>query len=68
MKVKDFVKLYEGSYNINIELYELNENVEFSQGIEALRNDDGLHEEWKNAEVEGWNISGDYTITLSVIK
>ena len=29
---------------------------------------DGLHEEWKNAEIEGWFIDDEEPFILSVIK
>lgn len=68
MKVKNFIKLYSHSDNINVELHEINENVEWHTDIDALRTDDGLHEEWKNAEIEGWYIICDDIISFRVIK
>lgn len=68
MKVKDFIKLYSHTDNINVELYEINENVEYHTDIDTLRTGDGLHEEWENAEIEGWYIICDDIISLSVIK
>ena len=68
MKVKNFIKLYSHSDNINVELYEINENVEWHTDIDTLRTDDGRHKEWKNAEIVGWYIICDDIIGLSVIK
>lgn len=67
MTVKEFIKLYEGTNRINVELYDINENVYRKSDTEELLTDDGLYKEWKNAEIEGWNIDYD-TLYLSVIK
>ncbi len=67
MKVKDFIKLYEGYYIIKTELFEVNENVNWNTDTEELSRADGLHEEWKNAEVQGWQFDED-VLYLSVIK
>ena len=67
MTVRQFIQLYEGYDVIKTELYELNENISWDTDTEELTRADGLHEEWKNAEVQGWQFDED-TLYLSVIK
>ena len=67
MKVKQFIQLYEGYNVVKTELYEINENVSWDTDTEQLTQTDGLHEEWKNAEVQGRQFDED-TLYLSVIK
>ena len=40
--------------NMDVELYEVNEDTTLCTTIGEMSSDDGLHEEWKNAEIEGW--------------
>ena len=65
--VKEFFKKNEGIYTVNCTLYEVNEDVELRTNSEEMTADDGLHEEWKNAEVVGWRLYND-EIVLSVEK
>lgn len=65
--VKEFFKKNEGTYTVNCTLYEVNEDVELRTNSEEMTADDGLHEEWKNAEVVGWRLYND-EIVLSVEK
>lgn len=68
MTVREFIEMYEEcSKLVSVELYEINENVRRKSDTEELRECDGLHEEWKNAKIQGWSIEYD-TIYLSVIK
>ena len=67
MNVKQFIQLYEGFNVVKVELFELNENIGWDTDTEILSRADGLHEEWKNAEVQGWQFDED-TLYLSVIK
>lgn len=67
MTVKRFIQLYEGVNIVKVELFELNENVSWDTDTEILSRADELHEEWKNAEVQGWQFDED-TLYLSVIK
>ena len=54
MSVKEFFKKNEGAHTVNCILYEINENVELRTNSDEMTSDDGLHEEWKNAEIVGW--------------
>ncbi len=67
MTVKEFVKLYAGIAHIDVELYEINENVQWNTDTDELSRDDDLHNEWKNAVIQSWDI-GEYHIILNVIK
>ena len=67
MSVKEFFKKNEGAYTVNCILYEINENVELRTNSDEMTADDGLHEEWKNAEIVGWSFD-DGELVLSVEK
>ena len=67
MTVKQFIQLYEGFDVVKVELFEINENIEWDTDTEILSRADELHEECKNAEVQGWQFDED-TLYLSIIK
>ena len=67
MSVKEFFKKNESIYIVNCTLYEINENVELRTNSEEMTADDGLHEEWENAEIVGWSFDDD-ELVLSVEK
>ena len=69
MTVKEFCE--KASSNIDdmyVELYEFNENTTLHTTIDEMSRDDGLHEEWKTAEIEEWFITADGHFSLSIIK
>ena len=68
MTVKEFFDMMEGSNEVNIYLYEVNENTHIETTSEIMTTDDGLHEEWKSAEVQSWSIIDESYMQLSVIK
>ena len=53
--------------NMDVELYEVNEDTTLCTTIGEMSSDDGLHEEWKNAEIEGWFTDDEGYLILSVI-
>lgn len=59
MTVRDFLRKNEGIYTANCTLYEINENVQLRTNSEEMTADDGLHEDWKNAEIVGWSFDDD---------
>lgn len=67
MIVREFAKLYGGIAHLNIELYEINENVQFNTDIHEMSRDGELYREWKNATIQNWDI-GEYHIMLNVTK
>lgn len=67
MTVREFAKLYKGVLRINIELYEINEHIQWNADTDELSRDDELHDEWKNAVIQSWDL-GEYHIMLNVIK
>lgn len=57
MTVKEFCEKASSNIdNMDVELYEVNENTTLCTTIGEMSRNDGLHEEWKNAEIEGWFI------------
>ena len=68
MTVKAFFNMMDGINEVNVDLYEINENVQMETTSEIITRDDGLHEEWKNADVQSWRIIDDNYISLTVIK
>lgn len=69
MTVKEFCeKASSNMGNMHVELYEVNENIALHTTIDEMSRDDGLHEEWKNAEIDGWFIDDEEHFILSVIK
>lgn len=69
MTVKEFCE--KASSNMDdmvVELYEINEHIALHTTIGEMSRNDGLREEWKNAEIEGWFIDDDEHFILSVIK
>lgn len=68
MTVKAFFSMMESPYNVKVDLYEINENVEKITTSDEIIADDGLHEEWKNAEVQNWCVMNEDYMVLSVIK
>lgn len=69
MIVKEFCEKASSNIdNMDVELYEINENTALHTTIGEMSNDDGLHEEWKNAEIEGWFIDDEEHLILSAIK
>lgn len=68
MTVKAFFNMMDGINEVNVDLYEINENVQMETTSEIITRNDGLHEEWKNAEVQSWCIMDDSHISLTVIK
>lgn len=69
MTVKEFCKKASSNMdNMYVELYEVNENTTLHTTIGEMSSDDGLHEEWKNAEIEGWFTDDEGYLILSVIK
>ena len=65
--VKKFFKQNESVYTVNCTLYEVNENVTLRTNSDEMTADDGLHKEWKNAEIVGWSFDDD-ELVLSVEK
>lgn len=54
MTVKEFCEKASSNIdNMDVELYEVNENTTLCTTIGEMSRNDGLHEEWKNAEIEG---------------
>ena len=69
MTVKEFCEKASSNIdNMDVELYEVNENTALCTTIGEMSRNDGLHEEWKNAEIEGWFIYDEEHFILSVIK
>ena len=68
MTVKAFFNMMDGINEVNVDLYEINENVQMETTSEIITRNDGLHEEWKNAEVQSWCIMDNNYIALTVIK
>ena len=68
MTVKAFFNMMDGINEINVDLYEINENVQMETTSEIITRNDGLHEEWKNAEIQSWCIMDNNYILLTVIK
>lgn len=69
MTVKEFCEKASSNIdNMDVELYEVNENTTLCTTIGEMSRNDGLHEEWKNAEIEGWFIDDGEHFILSVIK
>ena len=68
MTVKAFFSMMDGINEINVDLYEINENVQMETTSEIITRNDGLHEEWKNAEIQSWCIMDNNYILLTVIK
>ena len=68
MTVKAFFNIMDGINEINVDLYEINENVQMETTSEIITRNDGLHEEWKNAEIQSWCIMDNNYILLIVIK
>lgn len=69
MTVKEFCeKVSFNIDNMDVELYEVNEDTTLCTTIGEMSSDDGLHEEWKNAEIEGWFTDDEGYLILSVIK
>lgn len=68
MTVKEFFNMMDGINEINVDLYEINENVQMETTSEIITRNDELHEEWKNAEVQSWCIMDNNYILLTVIK
>ena len=57
MTVKEFCEKASSNIdNIDVELYEVNEDTTLCTTIGEMSRNDGLREEWKNAEIEGWFI------------
>lgn len=69
MTVKEFCEKASSNIdNMDVELYEINENTALHTTIGEMLNDDGLHEKWKNAEIEEWFVDDEGYLILSVIK
>ena len=68
MTVKAFFNMMDGINEINVDLYEINENVQMETTSEIITRNDGLHEEWKNAEIQSWCIMDNNYILLTVTK
>ena len=68
MTVKAFFNMMNGIDEVNVDLYEINENVQMETTSEIIKRNDGLHEEWKNAEIQSWCIIDNNYISLTVIK
>ena len=68
MTVKAFFNMMDEINEVNVDLYEINENVQMETTSEIITRNDELHEEWKNAEVQSWCIMDDNHISLTVIK
>ena len=68
MTVKAFFNMMDGINEVNVDLYEINENVQMETTSEIITRNDGLHEEWKNAEIQSWCIMDNNYILLTVIK
>lgn len=56
--VKELFAKFVSSDNYIIELYEINKSIAAKLTTEEIQRDDKLHDDWKNAEVIGWTISG----------
>lgn len=53
MTVKEFCEKASSNIdNMDVELYEVNENTTLCTIIGEMSRNDGLHEEWKNAEID----------------
>ena len=65
--VKEFFKRNNGIYIVDCTLYEINEEVELRTNSDEMTADNGLHEEWKNAEIVGWSFDND-ELVLTVEK
>ena len=68
MTVKAFFNMMDGINEVNVDLYEINENVQMETTSEIITRNDELHEEWKNAEVQSWCIMDNNYILLTVTK
>ena len=68
MTVKAFFNMMDGINEINVDLYEINDDVQMETTSEIITRNDGLHEEWKNAEIQSWCIMDNNYILLTVIK
>ena len=68
MTVKAFFNMMDGINEVNVDLYEINENVQMETTSEIITRNDRLHEEWKNAEIQSWCIIDNNYILLTVIK
>ena len=68
MTVKAFFNMMDRINEVNVDLYEINENVQMETTSEIITRNDDLHEEWKNAEVQSWCIMDNNYISLTVIK
>ena len=68
MTVKAFFNMMDGIDEVNVDLYEINENVQMETTSEIIKRNDGLHEEWKNVEIQSWCIIDNNYISLTVIK
>ena len=68
MTVKAFFNMMDGINEINVDLYEINEDVQMETTSEIITKNDGLHEKWKNAEIQSWCIMDNNYILLTVIK
>lgn len=68
MTVKAFFNMMDGINEVNVDLYEINENVQIETTSEIITRDDGLREEWKNADVQSWRIIDDNYILITVTK
>lgn len=68
MTVKAFFNMMDGINEINVDLYEINEDVQMETTSEIITRNDGLREEWKNAEIQSWCIMDNNYILLTVTK
>lgn len=67
MTVKELFEKFDSAMEFSVNLHEINENVEIDMTANQIKRDDGLHEEWKNAEVYDWTVY-DGQFNLNVVK
>ena len=52
IKVKDFFRT--SIQACHIELYDIVDNTALNTTVDEMKSDDGLREDWKNAEINSW--------------
>lgn len=55
--VKELFAKFVSSDNYIIELYEVNKGIMTKLTVDEILRDDGLRNEWKNAQIVGWTIA-----------
>lgn len=65
MNVKEFFKHCNGTGEIYVLLYDINELVEIAITADEIKKTD---DEWTNAEIQSWSIVSENCIEIGVIK